>query len=156
MGKHSLNSHFFFSQCRSSNASEASGEVSSFLSPLSSPQGHRPATSVPALQTHFSRLGADAPAFLEPRCLTWPSCLTFDEDHAKDNDFEKQDQGHSKAEMLPGLVLGFMSPFALEGKQVSLLLLLPGIYTLLLRWLNVLSDQLGEITISLVIFCVPY
>ena len=92
------------------NVSEASGEVSSFLSPLSSPQGHRPATAVPALQTHFCRLGADAPACLEPHCLAWPSCLTFDQDHAKDNNLEKQDQGHSKAEMLPGLVLGLMSP----------------------------------------------
>lgn len=35
----------------------------------------------------------------------------FRQDHTGDNDHEKQDQGHEEAEILPGLVLGCLSPF---------------------------------------------
>lgn len=43
-------------------------------------------------------------------CPHWPRCLTFGQNHTEDNEHEKQDQGHSQAEISPGLILGRLSP----------------------------------------------
>lgn len=56
-------------------------------------------------------MGASVLASLWSPCSHWPTCLTFRQDHTGDNDHEKQDQGHKEAEILPGLVLGCLSPF---------------------------------------------